>query len=132
MEYQRIEVITGTPRRRRYTAEEKAAAVEACMAPGVSIAEVARRHGVCRSLLFRWRQLAGAVRSRPARAAPAFMPVMLAPPDEGCAPRAPEAAAGAQEAGAMELVFADGRALRFDASVDTAALRRVLQTLAEA
>jgi hypothetical protein len=38
-------VITGTPR--RYSAEETAAAMMESMAPGASIAEVARRRRIC-------------------------------------------------------------------------------------
>lgn len=119
MDYQRIEVITGTPRRRRYTEEQKAAAVMDSMAPGASIAEVARQHGICRSLLFRWRQLAQA-------SAPAFVPVILEPPQPAQAAVDPEADA---PSGGMELVLADGRMLRFDAEVDVALLRRVLGVL---
>jgi transposase len=103
MEYQRVEVITGTPRRRRYSAEEKAAAVMESMAPGASIADVARRRGICRSLLFRWRQLAQA-----SAAGPAFVPMMLEAPTA-----APEASAPSS---AMEIVLCDGRSLRSPAS----------------
>lgn len=122
MEYQRIEVITGTPRRRRYTAEQKAAAVMESMAPDASIADVARRHGICRSLLFRWRQLAQA-----SAALPAFVPVMLEAPAIA-APALP-AVDSVGSCGAMEIVLIDGRSLRFDASIDAAALRRVLDAL---
>ena len=54
--YRRIEVITGVERRRRWTAEEKARIVAESSRPGVCISEVARRHGVSRSLLFNWRR----------------------------------------------------------------------------
>jgi transposase len=118
MEYQRIEVITGTPRRRRYTAEQKAAAVIEAMTPGASIGEVARRHGVCRSLLFRWRQLARAS----APSSPSFVPVMLEAP-------APPHAPAISSVGAIEIVLVDGRSIRFDAGIEAAALRRVLDAV---
>jgi transposase len=54
--YRRIEVITGTRRRRRWTAEEKAQIVAESFEEGVNISEVARRHGVARGLLTVWRQ----------------------------------------------------------------------------
>ena len=41
-------------RRRRHSDEFKAAAVTACMQPGVSIAAVAMAHGVSANLLRRW------------------------------------------------------------------------------
>ncbi|MCH8533113.1 MAG: transposase, partial [Saccharospirillum sp.] len=51
---ERIEVITGVERRRRYSAQEKASIVMECDHPGMSVSLVARRHGISASLLFRW------------------------------------------------------------------------------
>ena len=56
-DYQRIEVITGTARRRRWTVPEKLRIVEDTLVPGESISAVARRHGVAPNLLYRWRRL---------------------------------------------------------------------------
>lgn len=56
-EFQRIEVITGMARRRRWTVEEKLRIVEESLPPGLSVSYVARRHGVAPNLLFRWRKL---------------------------------------------------------------------------
>lgn len=56
-DYQRIEIITGTERRRRWTAAEKLAIVEETLLPGESVSAVARRHGVAANLLYRWRRL---------------------------------------------------------------------------
>jgi transposase len=56
-EYQRIEVITGPARRRRWTTEQKLRIIEESFEPGSSVSEVARRHGVAANLLFRWRKL---------------------------------------------------------------------------
>lgn len=53
----RVEIITGRERRRRYTANEKLALVDATMQPGMTVSAVARQHGVSPSLLFKWRQL---------------------------------------------------------------------------
>ena len=55
--YQRIEVITGNPRRRRWTMEQKLRIIEDSYEPGTTVSEVARRHGVAANLLFRWRKL---------------------------------------------------------------------------
>ena len=57
-QYRRIELITGTARRRRWTIEEKAAIVAESTRPGVNVAEVARRFGVNRGLLQTWRRKA--------------------------------------------------------------------------
>ena len=56
-DYQRIEIITGTPRRRRWTAEQKLRIVEESHQSGESIPAVARRRGVAANLLYRWRRL---------------------------------------------------------------------------
>lgn len=56
-DYQRIEVITGTPRRRRWTAEQKIRIIEESYEPGETVSAVARRHGVAANLVFRWRRL---------------------------------------------------------------------------
>jgi len=56
-EFQRIEVITGTARRRRWTVAEKLRIVEESLQPGLSVSYVARQHGVAPNLLFRWRKL---------------------------------------------------------------------------
>ena len=48
-DYQRIEVIPGAGRRRRWTTEEKLQIVEETLRSGESISIIARRHGVCRT-----------------------------------------------------------------------------------
>ena len=52
----RVEIISGTHRRRRYTAEEKVRLVEQTMQPGMTVSAVARLQGVSPSLLFQWRR----------------------------------------------------------------------------
>jgi transposase len=54
--YQRVEVITGRLRRRRWTTEEKARLVAESFECDATISDVARRHGVARGLLTVWRR----------------------------------------------------------------------------
>jgi len=76
---QRIEVFTGTGRRRTWTAEQKAAVVAESYAEGVTACQVARRHGLTPQQLFGWRREARAGAAEPA--SPLFVPVMIeAPP----------------------------------------------------
>ena len=56
-EYRRIEVITGTARRRYWSAEEKLLIVEETLQPGATVSSVARHHGVAPNLVYRWRRL---------------------------------------------------------------------------
>lgn len=56
-EYQRIEVITGTARRRHWPTEQKLRIIEESFESGETVSSVARRHNVAPNLLFRWRRL---------------------------------------------------------------------------
>jgi transposase len=54
----RLEVITGTGRRRRFSVDEKARIVEETLAPGAVVSAVARRHGLTPQQVFGWRRQA--------------------------------------------------------------------------
>jgi transposase len=57
---QRVEIITGRERRRRWSAEEKARLVAEAFAPGANLSHVARSHEVAEICLYAWRkQLSG-------------------------------------------------------------------------
>lgn len=51
-----VQILAGPERRRRWSEGEKRAIVAAAFAPGVVVAEVARRADVCPSQIYRWRQ----------------------------------------------------------------------------
>ena len=74
---QRIEVITGGgERRRRWSDDEKAEAVEESLLPGVVISQVARRRGLTPQQLFTWRREA---RQKAASDGVPFTPVIVEP-----------------------------------------------------
>ena len=76
------EVLTGPERRRRWSAEEKARIVAELGRAGARGADVARRHGVSRGLLYAWRkQLSGVEPAAPESMG--FAPVVLAAPSGG-------------------------------------------------
>ena len=54
--FRRVEVLTGVPRRRRWSAAEKAAIVAESLAPGAVASTVALRHGLHRNQLYMWRR----------------------------------------------------------------------------
>jgi transposase len=54
--FRRVEVLTGTPRRRRWSPAEKAAIVAESLAPGSVASTVALRHGLHRNQLYMWRR----------------------------------------------------------------------------
>ena len=108
-------MITGVGRRRRWTDEEKAWIVAESLDPATTVSAVARRYGLHASQLFVWRQQLAAPA---ARAAPAFMPVVVAE----------DAAEPAEMAGRMEIALGSV-VVRVGADVDGPALRRVLEVV---
>lgn len=98
----RIEVITGGgERRRRWSDDEKAEAVEESLQPGVVVSQVARRRGLTPQQLFTWRREA---RQKAATSdGVPFAPVVVEP--RGTAPAAlpPESKAVAVRPHAIEL-----------------------------
>jgi transposase len=76
----RIEVITGSERRRKWSTEEKAEIVAESLTDGAVVSEVARRNGLSPQQLFGWRaRLRDAVKgSAPSFEAPAaFVPAIV-------------------------------------------------------
>jgi transposase len=58
VEVRRLEVITGTGRRRQFPEEAKAKIIEETLASGAVVSEIARRHGLTPQQLFTWRRQA--------------------------------------------------------------------------
>jgi transposase len=56
--FRRIEVITGSGRRRRWSETAKAAIVAEALEEGAVVSEIARRHQVATSQVFTWRRQA--------------------------------------------------------------------------
>ena len=118
-EFRRIEVITGTGRRRRWTAETKARIVAESLAGDASISEVARRHDLRPQQLFGWRRQA----RLPHRALPEAGPLVPIVTDgvEGRSPRRSETVA----APAIEIELA-GIVVRVRGGVAASTLVEVL------
>src|SRR5215217_664473 len=77
--FRRVEVITGTGRRRRWTEEEKAWIVAESLDPATTSSAVARRYGPHASQLFVWRQqLQRSASAAQTLGGPGFVPVLLA------------------------------------------------------
>jgi transposase len=129
-EYRRIELITGSVRRRRWSAEEKAAIVAETLQPRVNVSELARRWGVNRGLLQTWRR--EAIRDAGGGAAP-FVPLRLAeeppPSRKDCAAVSSSVtsttAESASPQGTIEIEGA-GLRIRFSGPLDVSALHAVL------
>jgi transposase len=123
----RLEIID-TGRRRRFTAEAKLKILqEGFSGDGRQVSATAEKHGVSRSQLYRWRQLAQAGNLGSIRIE-GFVPAVITP--EAPAP-APAAAASnpAIGQGRMEVMSANGRRVIVDRDVDVDALLRILRGL---
>jgi len=113
--------------RRKWSRDEKRAIIAELDAPGASVSEVSRRHGIHTSLLFRWRRelaspraSAAVVQSRPA----AFLPMTVSAP---MPPQLPKASPPAPAR--IEIQLTNGRVVRVDASVDADALVSIIAAL---
>jgi transposase len=72
----RLEVISGTGRRRRFSVDDKARVVEETLAPGAVVSEVARRHGLTPQQVFTWRRQARQAAVTSAKT-PSFVPAVI-------------------------------------------------------
>lgn len=54
--YRRVEVLTGSGRRRKRSDDDKAKVVAQTLEPGAVVAEVARRWQICSQQVFTWRR----------------------------------------------------------------------------
>lgn len=110
--------------RRRFTIDDKARIVSAAMMPGASVADVARRHRICPSLLYRWRRMLlreGVAPEAAALPAPApmFVPVEVA---GAPAPMRPEPLGP----GVVEVLGVGGQRVRLAPPIDARVLKTVL------
>ena len=94
------------------TASVKEAIVAETLMPGTTVTAVARRHGIDRGLLYRWRQELKVCRSD-GEATLVPVDVSMATPGGG----------------RIEVELPDGVRIRVDAPVDTVALSQVLRAL---
>ena len=120
----RAEVIT-VERRRRWSWTDKQQIVDETLMAGSSISAVARRYGLHPSQVFAWRKAAREGNIEEASSGSfdcAFAPVVVT--REARLPPS-----GALARGRMEIVLGSGRCIVVDASVDSAALDRVISVL---
>jgi transposase len=140
------EIISTVEQRRSWPAEVKLRIMDEALAPGASVAAVADRNGVCRSLLYTWLRLARDDKMPGISIAPqpaaSFVPVRIEPsakrlpsnppapvsapsPGPGAGPRAPSRGRPAW----VEIAVTNGRVIKVDACIDPAALARFVAAL---
>ena len=125
---ERIEVVTRSERRRRWSDADKQRILQETLAPGATVAGVAKRHEMGTGQIYTWRRqaLAGAVGE--------FMPVMVGeearPDSAGPEPSLPAPrSTPSPRRGVIEIMLASGTRIRVGNDVDGVALRCVLAAL---
>jgi transposase len=124
-------------RRRKWTAEQKAALLAEVEAEGGRVAMVARRHGLSESLLYNWRAASKAIASADVAGSVRFVPLGVVDrlseerPALLAAPERPLATNErlAEGVGHIEIEFPAGIRVRADGLVNEKALSRVLRAL---
>ena len=134
------EIISTIERRRHWPDEEKLRILSEALAPNATVAAVADRNGVCRSLVYLWLRLARAGRlpgiSLAEPPVTAFVPVRIEPPPQSTRAKTPPMASGARPSGALrrqasvvEVVLSNGRTIKVDEHIDPLALARLVAAL---
>ena len=107
-------------KRRHYSLELKKQVLAEALVPGVSVASVARRHGLNANLIFNLRRRFGGGLT------PAFAPVVISP----AVSQFPEPTAAASETSSrMEIICHGGRRIVLGPDFDTASLGRLLSAV---
>ena len=125
----RLEVFTGSRRRRTWTDEEKAQIVAESYGGAETVSAVARRHGLASTQLFTWRREA---RGPLPEAGVMFAPVKLIdpPPEPAEAPKASAVRRKAKrnKAGGIELEI-DGVAIRVERGAEARTVAAIIRAL---
>lgn len=121
---------TALSSRRIWSLEEKRAILAEMAVAGTVVMEVARRHGIAQSLLYRWRSDASKVAAA-AKSAPAFLPVTIeAPPATPPRKTATKLrACPSPLASVIEIVLSNGRTVRATTDIEASALVRIVVAL---
>ena len=123
--YPRIEIVSD--RRRAHDRAFRMLVALDAAAPGSRVREVANRHSVCTSLVYRWRRAATAAAAAPSLS---LVPVrVVADPCGTTGSVVAEPAKAAPAARSIEIELGGGIRLRVDETISPAALRRVIGVL---
>ncbi len=76
-EVRRLEVITGTGRRRQFSEDFKARVIEETLVPGAVVSDIARQHGLTPQQVFTWRRQARQPALSAASKTPQFVPAIV-------------------------------------------------------
>lgn len=118
----RIIEMDGAEPRRRFSDDDKARIMSEAMMQGASVLDVARRHRVCTSLVYRWRRTL--LRDRVASEALPLPGAAFVPVEVANVPMAPQPEPPGP--GMVELVGPAGQRIRLAPPIDVRVLKAVL------
>jgi transposase len=127
----RLEVISGTGRRRRFTADFKARVVEETLVRGAIVSEVARRHGLTPQQVFTWRRQARQPLGNTESKAPQFVPAIVEtalPPAFLRGRQRKRTGQASRSSGSIEVEI-DGMTIRIGRGADAKTVAAVLRAL---
>ena len=130
-EVHRLEVITGTGRRRQFTEDFKAQVVEETLAPGAVVSNIARRRGLTPQQVFTWRrqarQLTADTESKAAQFVPAIVETAM-PPAPALTPERKRTRQSDRRGGSIEVEI-QGMTVRIGRGADAKTIAAVLRAL---
>ncbi len=123
----RVEIVAD--RRRAHSAAFRADVVAEAELPGARVEDVAQRHGLSPSLVYRWRRRVAV--ARPDGDLVHLYPVRIADALDAAPPPSPQppCASAAPRVGSIEIELPGGVRVRVEETVGAAALRRVMTVL---
>ncbi|RWG14450.1 MAG: transposase [Mesorhizobium sp.] len=126
----RLEIFTGSGRRREWLPDEKAQIVAESYETGETVSAVARRYALSPQQLFAWRRAARQPLAASPAPEPLFVPAVTAPPPEPAPkrPAQPRKRKASRDAGLIELEI-DGIAMRVGRGADARTVAAVIRAL---
>ncbi len=114
---------------RRWSAEEKRSICQQARAPGVSVAQVARRYALNANLIFKWLRDARFAPAVTIAAEPVLLPVDVRGDDMRAVPPLPK---GGDAGGRVAIILAAGHRVTLEGPFDGEAMARLLTVLTRA
>ncbi len=122
-------VSSGAAGRRTFSEADKRRIVDEASQLGVTLSQVARRYGISRRVLFRWKDI---FKPEPVQAVPVFAAVQVtdaAPVAEACATAPSAPVIVERQAPGIEVELIGGRRVRFERDADPETVRRLVALL---
>lgn len=124
MASEKIEIITGTGRRKNWSAAERVQILAEAFSGRGSVARAARRYGICTSLLYRWRRQSRANGEAGEGKTSGFVPVRIEEPEKAIAMPTANGSSGL-----VEIALVNGRIVRVSESIAPRTLAGLMAAL---